>query len=553
MRAHPRTLLFLAAILFSSSVATAQVPNRDSIPNWPVPATWTRPRPAGTVGAMTDISFAIPFVAITPCRIADTRGNGFTGQAGGPALTTAPRTFQISGTVTGVPVQCGIPSGADAVSFQFTIVSPNTAGNLIAWPAGGSAPTVSVLNWSAGETALGNGTIVPLSPSGAMSVQINAAVGGATGHLVIDVNGYFSDSQSAGQYFDVTGSVVGTGVAVISAHNTAPGIAVRGESAHIGVYGRGQTLGVIGDAIGGTGIRYGVAGFTDSTVAGSAGVRGTVGGGATWAVEGFSEGNANNSAGVRGVGESPPNTTATAFSRSGVRGESANGNGTIGISQATGVGGFLMDSSDGTLLAEGRLGTTFGPVPKVPGPPWGVHAIGAIGATGVKAFLEPHPTDPTRVIQYIALEGPEARTYFRGRARFQRGLATIPVPEDFRMVTDPEGLTVQITPIGEMASFAVVRMALDQIVVKASRDVEFSYLVQGVRASFKDVQPVIRDGTFLPQSADARMPSALAERQKRVLIQNGVYKEDGTANMETARRLGLDQMWEKGAPATQQD
>jgi hypothetical protein len=270
-------------------------------------------------------------------------------------------------------------------------------------------------------------------------------------------------------------------------------------------------------------------------------------------VEGFSGGSANNSAGVRGVGQSPPNTTGTAFAKSGVRGESQTGNGTIGISEATGVGGFLMNSADGTLAAAGRLGTTFGPVPKVPGPPWGVHAIGAIGATGVKAFLEPHPSDPTRVIQYIALEGPEAGTYFRGRARFQRGLATIPVPEDFRLVTDPEGLTVQITPIGEMASFAVVRMALDQIVVKASRDVEFSYLVQGVRASFKDAQPVIRDGTFLPQSADARMPGALAERQKRVLIQNGVYKEDGAVNMETARRLGWDRMWEKTAPATRQD
>jgi hypothetical protein len=227
-----------------------------------------------------------------------------------------------------------------------------------------------------------------------------------------------------------------------------------------------------------------------------------------------------------------------------VRGESETGYGTIGISDVTAVGGFLMDPSDNTILAQGLLGTIIGLDPD-PGPPWAVHAVGKIGATGVKAFLEPHPSDPTRIIQYVALEGPEAGTYFRGRARFQRGLATIPVPEDFRMVTDPQGLTVQITPIGEMASFAVVRMGLDQIVVKSSRDVEFSYFVQGVRASFKDVQPVIRDGTFVPQSAEAKMPSALAERQKRLLIQNGAYKEDGSVNMETARRLGWDRMWER--------
>ena len=117
------------------------------------------------------------------------------------------------------------------------------------------------------------------------------------------------------------------------------------------------------------------------------------------------------------------------------------------------------------------------------------------------------------------------------------------------MVTDPEGLTVQITPIGEMASFAVVRMGLQEIVVKGSRDVEFSYLVQGVRASFKDVRAVIRDGTFVPQSADERLPEALAARQKRLLISNGTYNPDGTINMATARRLGWDQMWARRSAA----
>jgi hypothetical protein len=135
----------------------------------------------------------LPLQTIPPCRIADTRGNGFSGQAGPPALNTGPRVFQISGSVAGVPLPCGIPLTARAVSFQFTIVTPNSAGNLIAWPSG-PAPTISVLNWSAGETALGNGTVVPLSASGTLSVQINAAVGGATGHLVLDVNGYYGPS-----------------------------------------------------------------------------------------------------------------------------------------------------------------------------------------------------------------------------------------------------------------------------------------------------------------------------------------------------------------------
>jgi len=49
------------------------------------------------------------------------------------------------------------------------------------------------------------------------------------------------------------------------------------------------------------------------------------------------------------------------------------------------------------------------------------------------------------------LEGPEAGTYFRGRARFSHGMARIEAPESFRLVTDEKSLTVQITPIGQVA------------------------------------------------------------------------------------------------------
>jgi hypothetical protein len=229
-----------------------------------------------------------------------------------------------------------------------------------------------------------------------------------------------------------------------------------------------------------------------------------------------------------------------------LRGQSQSGYGTIGISNATAVAGFLMDASQpGTIVVSGLLGTNFGTDPEGGGPPWAVHGTGNIGATGTKAFLEPHPGDPTKVIRYVSLEGREAGTYFRGRGRFQRGLARITVPEDFRLVTDPEGLTVQVTPIGGMGSFGVLTMNLNEIVVQGSRDLEFSYLVQGVRASFNDIEPVIRDGTFVPQSREARMPPSLAERQRRILVENGAYKQDGSVNLETARRLGWDRMWEK--------
>jgi hypothetical protein len=39
------------------------------------------------------------------------------------------------------------------------------------------------------------------------------------------------------------------------------------------------------------------------------------------------------------------------------------------------------------------------------------------------------------------------------------------------------------------------------------------------------------------------MPAYLTDGQKQMLISNGTYREDGTVNMETARRLGWDEVW----------
>ena len=112
--------------------------------------------------------------------------------------------------------------------------------------------------------------------------------------------------------------------------------------------------------------------------------------------------------------------------------------------------------------------------------------------------------------------------------------------------------TVQITPIGEMATVAVLRMDLNEIVVQASRNVEFSYLVQGVRSTFKEAKPLRAAGDFMPRSPDARMPEWLSPAQRRLLIRNGTYRDDGTVNTETARRLGWDKIWEqRSRPAPQ--
>jgi hypothetical protein len=213
------------------------------------------------------------------------------------------------------------------------------------------------------------------------------------------------------------------------------------------------------------------------------------------------------------------------------------GTGVQGIAYYQGVAGSLLNSV-GSEIAYGILGFQTGTA-------YAVYAGGNFAATGTKSFVEPHPTDPSQVIRYVSLEGPEAGTYFRGRGRFQDGLAAIEVPEDFRMVTDPEGLSIQVTPIGELASVAVVRIDLEEILVKASRNVEFFYIVNGVRKTERDWQPIGPGSEFMPRSADARMPLYLTEGQKALLVSNGTYNADGTVNMETAERVGWTRVWKE--------
>ena len=117
------------------------------------------------------------------------------------------------------------------------------------------------------------------------------------------------------------------------------------------------------------------------------------------------------------------------------------------------ISGVLSTTIDG-VAAQGSLARDAG------ANNYAVFAFGDYGGNGAKYFVEPHPRQADMVILYVALEGPESGTYFRGKGKFQNGVATIQVPEDFRMLTDEEGLSVQITPIGGMASVGVLRIGL---------------------------------------------------------------------------------------------
>src|SRR5258706_14007929 len=178
--------LSLAEFALGQTIPEArQVPDAQPIANWPAPLLWTSPAARAPEEAHTEAattaSAPLPFIAITPCRVADTRGNGFTGAYGPPALVAnATRSFTIT-------AHCGIPVTAAAVSFNFAALNVGAAGDLRVFPAGGGVPLVSTLNYNANTPNIANAAVVPLGSGGAITVQADAT----TIDLIIDVNGYY--------------------------------------------------------------------------------------------------------------------------------------------------------------------------------------------------------------------------------------------------------------------------------------------------------------------------------------------------------------------------
>jgi hypothetical protein len=135
---------------------------------------------------------------------------------------------------------------------------------------------------------------------------------------------------------------------------------------------------------------------------------------------------------------------------------------------------------------------------------------GTLNVFGTKNFVQPHPTDDTKKIVYVAAEAGEALTMARGVSRTENGRATVRLPDHFALVTSEDApLTVQLTVEGAPALVYVVSKSKEAIEVKMKdsdfsefRDVTFDYFVQGVRDGFEDhiaIQDVdpARDGQRL--------------------------------------------------------
>jgi hypothetical protein len=130
------------------------------------------------------------FVAVAPCRVADTRH-----AAAGKLSPGVTRSQYVAGTFGFAPQGgksggCGIPLGASAVVASVSSTQAAGAGYLHAWALGASEPNATVLNWTAlGDAGITTGATIPLGTGGKIAVKGFAH----PTHLIIDITGYYRE------------------------------------------------------------------------------------------------------------------------------------------------------------------------------------------------------------------------------------------------------------------------------------------------------------------------------------------------------------------------
>ena len=123
-----------------------------------------------------DLVAADRYTAVAPQRILDSRGS--TGGWNAPLVAGTPKSLTVANVA-------GVPATADAVILNVTVTGGTSNSFLTAYPAGGSVPNVSNLNFATGQT-IPNLVAVKL---GGGKVAFNNAAGAV--HVIVDVAGYF--------------------------------------------------------------------------------------------------------------------------------------------------------------------------------------------------------------------------------------------------------------------------------------------------------------------------------------------------------------------------
>lgn len=150
---------------------------------------------AGATDVIMDVEGYVPMTAgapgssglyrgLVPARLMDTRtGNGGTS---GPVTPNTAVSLQVTG-------RGGVPSsGVAAVALNVTVTNPTSNGYVTVYPTGYGLPLASNLNFVPGQV-IPNRVIVKVGAGG----QVNLFNFAGYTHLVVDVNGWYTDGSVA--------------------------------------------------------------------------------------------------------------------------------------------------------------------------------------------------------------------------------------------------------------------------------------------------------------------------------------------------------------------
>ncbi len=130
----------------------------------------------------------------SPVRICDTRSpnsigglddvaSGVLGQCDNSGTPLNPSSGPAIIQVTGI---AGVPTTADAVVANVTVMGGNSSGYLTVWGAGNAQPTTSNVNWTSGQI-VPNMVVSALNSNGQIAVYASS-----TANIIIDVVGWYS-------------------------------------------------------------------------------------------------------------------------------------------------------------------------------------------------------------------------------------------------------------------------------------------------------------------------------------------------------------------------
>lgn len=122
---------------------------------------------------------------------------------------------------------------------------------------------------------------------------------------------------------------------------------------------------------------------------------------------------------------------------------------------------------------------------------------GNVFASGDKTFVMKHPLEPDKRIVYAAIEGPESAAFIRGTAQLEGGMAFVELPEHFRLVASPTGMSASATPTSaDSQGLAVTELTPEYLVIEelfgGTGDYTVYWQVEAKRAGREDFR-VIRD------------------------------------------------------------